>query len=72
MKKQFFRPSVFGSRISSAAPTASIIFLVLVAALAGCAVGPDYKRPAVNEPTAYRTAASIAWKIRSTAHLSCA
>ncbi len=24
--------------------------------LAGCAVGPDYKRPAVNEPAAYRTA----------------
>ena len=26
--------------------------------LAGCAVGPDYKRPAVNTPTAFRTAAS--------------
>src|ERR1041385_4208933 len=26
--------------------------------LAGCAVGPDYKRPAVNAPATYRTAAS--------------
>ena len=31
---------------------------MLVAALAGCAVGPDYKRPAVDAPAAYRTAAS--------------
>jgi len=32
--------------------------LLLLAALAGCAVGPDYKRPAVDGPAAYRTAAS--------------
>ena len=52
------RTSGFGFRISSAAPIASVLFLVLVAALAGCAVGPDYKRPAVDAPAAYRTAAS--------------
>jgi multidrug efflux system outer membrane protein len=33
---------------------------VLLAALAGCAVGPDYSRPAVDSPAAYRTAASAA------------
>ena len=52
------RNSEFGLRISSAAPMASVLFLVLVAALAGCAVGPNYKRPAVDTPAAYRTAAS--------------
>ena len=54
----FLRISVFGFRISSAAPGGSILPLLLVAALAGCAVGPDYKRPAVDAPAAYRTAAS--------------
>jgi NodT family efflux transporter outer membrane factor (OMF) lipoprotein len=43
------RNSGFGLRISSAA---------LLAALAGCAVGPDYQRPAVESPASYRTAAS--------------
>ncbi len=32
--------------------------LALIAALAGCTVGPDYKRPVVDSPAAYRTAAS--------------
>ena len=32
--------------------------LILVAVFAGCAVGPDYKRPAVDAPNSYRTAAS--------------
>jgi multidrug efflux system outer membrane protein len=54
----FLRISDFGFRISSAAPLACLFALVLVAALAGCAVGPDYKRPAVDAPGAYRTAAS--------------
>ena len=36
------------------APTGIFSFLVLIAALAGCAVGPDYKRPAVDAPAAYR------------------
>ena len=31
---------------------------LLLAALAGCAVGPNYQRPIVNSPPAYRTAAS--------------
>lgn len=32
--------------------------LVLIALLAGCTVGPNYKRPAVNSPDAFRRAAS--------------
>jgi outer membrane protein, multidrug efflux system len=32
--------------------------LILIAALAGCAVGPDYKRPVVNSPEDFRRAAS--------------
>jgi multidrug efflux system outer membrane protein len=35
-----------------------IILLALLAALAGCAVGPDYKRPVVDSPGAFRRAAS--------------
>lgn len=31
---------------------------VLLAALAGCAVGPDYQRPTVDTPTAFRLAAT--------------
>ena len=31
-------------------------FLPLLALLAGCAVGPNYKRPTVNLPTGYRAA----------------
>src|SRR5262245_52464683 len=31
---------------------------LLLALLAGCAVGPDYKRPAVDTPASFRTAAS--------------
>ena len=53
-----FRISDFGLRISSAAPVAFVLSLALVAALAGCAVGPDYQRPGVKAPAAYRTAAS--------------
>ena len=50
--------SVFGFRLSSGMPIASGLFPVLVAALAGCAVGPDYKRPAVDTPAAYRTSSA--------------
>ncbi len=32
--------------------------LVFLTMLASCSVGPDYKRPAVNSPSAFRTAAS--------------
>ena len=41
----FLRPSVFGLRISSAASGASLVLIAVVAALAGCAVGPNYQRP---------------------------
>ncbi len=54
----FFRNSEFGLRISSAAPRAFLLSLSLLAALAGCAVGPDYKRPAVDQPDTYRRAES--------------
>src|SRR5262245_17806982 len=54
----FFRVSSLGFRISSAAPTASLLFLALIAALVGCAVGPNYKRPNVDTPGAFRRAAS--------------
>ena len=56
MKQAFVRTSDFGLRVSSAVPFVFVLFLILVAALAGCAVGPDYKRPAVDSPAAYRTA----------------
>ena len=50
MKQAFIRISGFGVRISSAATIASVLCPVLVAALAGCTVGPNYKRPAVDTP----------------------
>jgi multidrug efflux system outer membrane protein len=53
-----FRISDFGFRISSAAPFAQHVCLILLAALAGCAVGPDYKRPAMDGPTGFRRAAT--------------
>src|SRR3954447_1496645 len=31
---------------------------IVLASLAGCSVGPDYKRPAVDAPGAFRRAAS--------------
>jgi len=45
-------------RIPGVAPLASLLASVGVAMLAGCAVGPNYKRPAVDTPEAYRRAAS--------------
>ena len=36
----------------------SSFVILLILLLAGCAVGPDYQRPAVNAPAAYRTATS--------------
>ena len=32
----------------------AIILLVILLHLAGCAIGPDYKRPAVDTPKAWR------------------
>ena len=45
-----------GVRISSAAPVAFLASLTLIAALVGCAVGPNYKRPAVSSPDNFRSA----------------
>jgi len=46
------------ARIGGLGSVSRLASLVLLAALAGCAVGPDYKRPAVDAPAAYRTAVS--------------
>ena len=54
----FFRTSDFGSRICAAGPFSSVFLVACLAALAGCAVGPDYKRPSVDVPDGYRRAAS--------------
>jgi NodT family efflux transporter outer membrane factor (OMF) lipoprotein len=54
----FFRISGFGFGISQAAHFAGCAALMLIVALGGCAVGPNYKRPAVDVPGDYRTAAS--------------
>ncbi|KAB0662072.1 RND transporter, partial [Burkholderia territorii] len=32
----------------------AVLAIVAVAALAGCTVGPDYRRPAVDTPAAWR------------------
>ena len=58
MKQHLLRISDFGLRLSSAAPVARSISLILIAALTGCAVGPDYKRPALDAPASFRAAAS--------------
>ncbi len=47
------RLSAFGFRISSAAALSSLLAFGLLAALAGCTVGPDYKRPTVETPATY-------------------
>ena len=39
-------------------PAAAGIWCAVMAFFAGCAVGPDYKRPAVDTPSAFRRAAS--------------
>ncbi len=52
-----FRVSAF-LRTSSAAPVALIPCLMLIAALAGCAVGPNYQRPALDTPSTFRAAAT--------------
>jgi outer membrane protein, multidrug efflux system len=73
----FFRPSAFGFRISSAAPGASLVLIAVVAALAGCAVGPNYQRPPAlgtnAMPTAFTSASSTnagEWKpAQPSAHL---
>jgi outer membrane protein, multidrug efflux system len=52
---KLLRTSDLGFRMSSVAPLAAALGLVFLAALAGCAVGPNYQRPAVDAPAAYRT-----------------
>jgi multidrug efflux system outer membrane protein len=50
--------SPFELRTSSAALVGLVASVILVAALAGCAVGPNYQRPALDTPVAFRAAAS--------------
>lgn len=50
----FSAMSGFHSRVQAA----WLVSLALLVALAGCAVGPNYKRPALNTPATFRAAAS--------------
>ena len=50
MKPPCLRIADFELRTSSA--------LVVAAALAGCAVGPDYQRPALDTPATFRASAT--------------
>src|ERR1700752_4973778 len=52
------RPLVAAPRALTLAAAAA----TLAVALAGCAVGPDYKRPAVSVPESYKEAAD-GWKV---------
>ena len=58
MKSEVRSPKSEVVQISSAATWASLLFVGFLAALGGCAVGPDYKRPAVDTPAAYRTSSA--------------
>jgi multidrug efflux system outer membrane protein len=64
------RTSDFGLRTSSAAPLAFVLSLILLAALVGCAVGPNYKRPAMDTPAAFRAAASDTTDLSATNSLA--
>jgi len=55
---QTTRPLASAPRLLTLAAAASTLAL----ALAGCAVGPDYKRPAVTVPASYKEAAD-GWKV---------
>src|SRR3954447_20666626 len=43
-------------------PSNLIAVSILASALAGCAVGPDYQRPAVATPAAYKETGLGTWK----------
>ena len=58
MKAEVRNPKSEVAPVSRAASAALLLSWLLCAVVAGCAVGPDYKRPAVNAPAAYRTAES--------------
>jgi multidrug efflux system outer membrane protein len=52
------RISGFRFRCSGAAPATFALCLAVLVGMAGCAVGPNYKRPATDAPNAFRRAAS--------------
>jgi len=58
MKAHTHHPRNTGLRGGTAASVAGVLTLLLFVALAGCAVGPDYERPAVDTPLAFRPAGS--------------
>ncbi|MGF6780531.1 efflux transporter outer membrane subunit [Paraburkholderia sp. GAS334] len=59
--EQTTRPKAALPRVLT--PTvAGMVALALALALAGCAVGPDYKQPAVSVPASYKEAAE-GWKV---------
>jgi outer membrane protein, multidrug efflux system len=61
MKAEIGREKAEGSpkcKVRMAGSLAMAVHMVLLAALSGCAVGPNYQRPPVDTPAGYRTAAS--------------
>jgi outer membrane protein, multidrug efflux system len=58
------------SPVDPAAFVACAASLLLSIALAGCAVGPDYQRPAVDTPAAFRPAGSDSRDLRATNSLA--
>jgi outer membrane protein TolC len=42
-------------------PSRNILYTLIAILFTGCSVGPDYKRPPVDTPTAYKEAQG--WKI---------
>jgi outer membrane protein, multidrug efflux system len=58
MKLETRNPKSERNGVTSGVSIVSLPLLIVVAALAGCAVGPDYKRPAADAPSGYRTAAT--------------
>ncbi|MBK9140179.1 MAG: efflux transporter outer membrane subunit [Verrucomicrobia bacterium] len=61
------RASVFGHGPSGAATLASLLALALIA---GCAVGPNYERPALDTPAAFRGSATDTTDLSATNSLA--
>jgi multidrug efflux system outer membrane protein len=59
VKSEIRNPKAEAIQICSVAPMVSVLFLVLIAALGGCSVGPNYKRPGVDTSPAYRPASDV-------------
>jgi outer membrane protein, multidrug efflux system len=69
--KPVLRVLSFGFRHASAAGVGSVLSVGLLAVvLVGCAVGPDYQRPALSTPGTFRAAASETTDLSSTNSLA--